>query len=262
MKNIIAPYFVYPTSYIPYTGEIFHTTAYFVFLGFYFFVFFLVLVLTYTGWKHLSAIERLFVCFAIVSISSFNLVFDILFRSYHTNIFRYNCYYLPMYLCLLACVFKANLIYVKPFLLAYPKIARGFLIAFFIFIFSPMSLSALMQTLYNENYYHIPARMNAEFISKVIGNTKPKFIYFNDGTHTTYVTYPVIQIFKDATNEQLVQVNKVLPEPIKYLFLKPNDWLVQNNKESILKGEAIISGMYKFLGYNEKEHIVVYKLNK
>lgn len=262
LKNIIAPYFIYPTSYIPYTGEILQTTSWFVFLGIYFIVFLLILLLTFSGWKNMTPVQRLFVCFSITTIISFNLIFDVLFRSYHTNILRYNSYYLPIYFCLVAIVLKANLEYVKSFVTGYPLLTKLIGFIFILFIYMPMSLSALVQYLYNEDYYHVPARERAEFIEKVIGNTKPKFIYFNDGTHTAYVTYPVVQIFKDATNEQLIQANKVLPEPIEYLFLRPSDWLVRNNKDLILKGEPIVNGMYKLLGYNEKEHIVVYKLNK
>ncbi len=260
-KMIILPYFIYPTNYLPYTGEILHLTSCFVFLGLYILMLFLVFLLSFSGWRYLSSIQRIFVLFSFSSIISFNLIFDVLFRSYHSNIWRYNYYYLPVYLCLVVIVFRANSEYVKSFKQLHPKILNALVSLLFIFIYSPLFISTIVQYVYNEDYYHIPAKRRAELIEQVLGGSRPRFIYFNDGIHTTYVTYPVIQIFKDATNDQLMQVNKILPEPIEYLFLRSSDWLLQNNKDLIIQGKPILNGMYKPLGYNEQEHVVIYQID-
>ena len=129
-------------------------------------------------------------------------------------------------------------------------------------IWLPLFLSMLnVQNALWDNYHNRAAR-NSKLIKYFIGTDNPKFVYINDGIHTTYESYPTRQVFKDATNEQLIEVNKILPEPIKYLFLRPTDWLFANNKELILMGGSIVNDQYKYLGFSKDDQIVVYKLNQ
>ncbi|MBI2996283.1 MAG: hypothetical protein HYY52_06200 [Candidatus Melainabacteria bacterium] len=261
-QQIVGPYFIYPTNFFPYTGEILNTTGYFVFDGIYYFLLFLMIILSFVSWGKFSPVSKVFVGFVLVMIVSFNLIFIVLFKSYHSNIWRYNTYYLPVYLCCLWLIFKTNLEYIKPFYNSHPIDSQAILLLFIVFLYVPLFLSTLIHYLYNEDYYHVPAREKAKLIETFIGGARPKFIYYNDGTHTTFVSYPTRQIFKDATDAQLLQVNKILPEPIEFLFLRPTDWILQNNKEKIIKGEPILDGKYNLYGYSEKARVVVYKFNR
>ena len=259
---IIAPFFVYPNLYSPKASAVLPFTSYMVYVGVYFFLFFMMIALSFAAWKKLSPIEKLFLCFTFVSIIGFNLVFNFLFSTTIENVWRYNVYYLPLYLCSLLITLKSNYEYLKPFNNDHPVSSKALLFLIFIFCYLPISLSMINIQSSFWDAYHNRAKMNTEIVKSVVQNSKDGFIYFNDGTHVTWEMYPMKQIFKDATNEQLLQVNQILPKPVEYLFLKSSDWLFKNNQDLILKGESIINGEYKFLGVNNQAQLVVYKLNK
>ena len=267
--HIIAKsYLIYPTTldvhnplYRDYTTSILSTTAYYVYVGLFFFVFFIMIALTFSSWKKLSPIQRVFISFVLGMIFSFNLIFNFLFMTYHINIWRYNAYSLPVYLCYLGILIEANFGYVKPFSSNHPRVSIALLGIFFIFGYFPLFLSSIENYIPFERSFQNRARVSAELIRAVIKNDpNTKFIYFNDGTHTVFDDYPVRWIFKDATNDQLLQVNKILSSPINYLFLRPSDWLFRNNYEAISKGAPIINDEYEYYGFNKDASLIVYKL--
>lgn len=259
---ILGPYFIYPTNYSPISRSILVSTTSYIFVGAYFFLFSLMIILCFASWKKFSPLVKLFACFTISSILGFNLIFNFLFMTGLGNIWRYNLYYFPLYLCLFYLIIKSNLEYIKPFITSHPKVSRTLLLLFFIFGYIPLYISSILQYQHFESMYYVSAKNNAEIIKKFIQNTYPKFVYFNDGTHITWDMYPVKQIFKDATNEQLQEVNKILPEPIEYLFLKSSDWLFKNNQDLILMGAPILNNQYMFYGFDKDAQIIVYKLNR
>lgn len=262
-KVILSSYFIYPSSKNPYTNELLLLNSYYIYVGIYFFVFLLMILLAFAAWKKLSPTSRIFLIFSFSSIISFNLIFTILFRTSHANIWRYNIYYLPLYLCSLGIILKSNFNYIEPFVMSHPKVTKSILLLFLAGGYVPLFLSSIFHYLYTEDVYHNIAKNNSRatqaFIAK---NNLPKFIYFNDGNHIVWDMYPVKQIFKDATNEQFFQVNKILSEPIEYLFLKPSDWLFKNNQELILMAAPILNNQYEFLGIDKDAGVVVYKLKK
>ena len=170
-------------------------------------------------------------------------------------------YYLPLHLCFISLIVRANIEYLKPFTGAHPRVSKSLLGVLFIFIYFPLFLSMIdIQSQFWEAY-HTRAKMNAEIVRSVVRDTNPKFIYFNDGAHTTFTDYPIRQVFKDATNDQLLAVNMILPGPIEYLFLRPSDWLFKNNQEIIQMGAPIINDQYKFLGVVKDQQVIVYRLS-
>lgn len=259
---ILRSYFIYPTARIPYTDETLVLSSYYVFVGVYFFLFFIMLILTFASWRKFTPAQKVFVGLTLGTILGFNLVFNVIFRTVHANIWRYNVYSLPLYLCYLGVILKTNYDYVKPFFQEHPRVTKTLLAFIFVFGYLPLFLSSISHYLYTEGVYHNIAHVNAEIVKSFIKDEKPKFIYYDDGTHTTWDFYPVRQIFKDAINEQLLQVNSILPEPIEYLFLNTGDWLFRNNQEQILMAEPILNGLYSFYGVEKDARIVVYKLNK
>lgn len=258
---IIYSFFVFPTAYSATARAVLPFTSYAIYVGAYFFLFFIALALLFASWKKMTSIQKLFSCFAIFSIVSFNLVFNFLFSTTIENIWRYNVYYLPLYLCFIGLIIKLNLEYLQPFAGAHPRVSKALLLFLLLFIYLPLFLSMInIQSQYWEAY-HQRARMNADIVRSVAGATKPKFIYFNDGIHSTFTDYPLRQVFKDATNDQLLAVNMILPSPMEYLFLKPTDWLFKNNQELILMSAPIINDQYKFVGVVKDQNIVVYRLS-
>lgn len=257
---ILAPYFIYPAGFLKYTGELLNTPGHFVCLGMYVFVFLSGAILAFGLWRKLSSIQRVFVCFSFVTILSFNIVFNFFLMSFHSNIWRYNVYYLPIYLCFVGVIVKVGYESVSLFVKEHPIVSKALLFLSFFFIYLPLFLTMIVHNSYLETWYHDRAKNNAEMVKTFLQDSRPVFIYLNDGTHTTFTQYPVRQVFKDATNEQLIRVNKILPEPIEFLFLRTSDWLFKNNQQAILKGEPIINGQYKLLGYNNNAQIIVYKL--
>ncbi len=267
---IVKSYLIYPTTldvhnplYEGYTRSILGTTAYYIYVWVFFFVFFIMIALTFSSWKKLTSIQKVFISFVLGMIITFNLIFNFLFMTYHINIWRYNAYSLPLYLCYLSILIETNFEYVKPFVTNHLRVSVTLLAIFFVCGYFPLYLSCIENYIPFERSFQIRARNNAQLVSSVI-NKDPdtKFIYMNDGTHTGFNNYPVRWIFKDATNEQLMQVNKILPHPIDYLFLRPNDWLCRNNVEAISKGMPIINDQYEYYGFNKELSFVVYKLKK
>jgi len=133
------------------------------------------------------------------------------------------------------------------------------LLIFLVCFYIPLFVSAIKHYCDFEKSFYDRAHNNAELIKSFIKDSKPAFIYFNDGIHTTFTDYPIRQIFKDATNEQLLKINAILPEPIEFLFLHQYDWLFQMNKEQILSGKPIVNNEYQVYGYTNDSRIIVYR---
>lgn len=264
---IVGSYFIYPTTLTTSTGEyasfqnsILATSCCYVLDGVYFFGFVLMIVFAFISWKKLNPQQKVFIGFSLSSIMIFNLILCTIMKTYHENLWRYNTYYLPLYLCSFWILLKEQKIYFKPFISEHPKTSKLLLLIVFIFLYMPLFLSSIKHYINYEDNFHRRAKFNDEIVKSVVKDEKPAFVYFNDGIHTTFTGYPTKQVFKDATNEQLLKVNSILPEPIAYLFLRPGDWLFNSNQESILKGLPILNDQYKFYGFNKNAQIVVYKL--
>lgn len=261
-KYAVLPYFVYPMAYTNPSSQVFVFASHVVYLAVYFFVAVVAIILTFTSWKNLSPQSKVFIAMTLGTIISFNLIFNFLFTTTFENMWRYNVYSLPLFLCYVALILHANYKYAKPFIDEHPFAARSLLIFALLFYWIPLFTSMLNTQLVLWNGYYTRANDNAKLVRAFIKDEQPDFIYFNDGIHTTFTDYPIRQVFKDATNEQLEQVNKILPKPIEYLFLRPTDWLFTNNKELILKGSSIINDQYSFYGFNKDAQVIVYRINK
>ena len=228
----------------------------------YFFLTFVTMILTCACWKKLLPQARFFIGMTLGTIISFNLIFNFLFSTTYENMWRYNVYSLPLFLCYVALIFNANYQYAKPFIKEHSFVTKALISFVLIFYCLPLSFSMLKTYLVIWNIYHETAKSNAGLVRAFIKEEHPKFIYLNDGTHTVLLDYPIKQVFKDATNEQLEQINKILPEPIEYLLLRPTDWLFQNNKDLILMASPIINDQYTFCGYNKETQTFGYRINK
>ncbi len=248
---IVAPYFVYPAAFLQYTGEILSTPGFVVALGVFVFLLIVIVLLTIANWKKYTSGERAFLCFTLTSIISFNLIFNFLLMSFHSNIYRYNSYYFPLFIIAIGITLKSSFSYFKPFVSDHPNISRILFSLFMFFGFFPLFLTMIVHYINLEDWYHTTAKNNAEYIRYFVKDAHPAFIYFNTGTHTNFTDYPIKQVFKDATNEQLIQVNNILPEPIEFLFIRPTDWLFKNNQDLIMKGQPILNDQLK------KEIIVI-----
>ena len=260
-RYVIVPFFIYPNAYTTPRSQFFVFVPHVIFNAICFFIFFISFVLTFAYWEKLKSIEKAFCGLTLGTIISFNLIFNFLFSTTYENMWRYNVYSLPLFLCYSAIILKIHFsTYIKQFFVDHPLASKAVVPFQITFIWVPLFLSMLNAQLVLWDGYHDIAHKNAQLVRFFLKEDRPKFIYLNDGSHTVFEDYPVRQVFKDATNEQLLQVNKVLPEPVKYLFLKPSDWLFQNNKDFIVKGLPIIDNQYEFFGFNNEAQLVVYKL--
>lgn len=256
---ILKPYFLYPTVYTDPSSQFFAFIPHVVVSGFYFLIVFILIGALLDFWKLFSGIQKVFVVFTLTAIVSFNLIFNCIFNTTFENVWRYNIYYVPLFLITLAIYYQVVDERLKDFNADFKRSILVKKTIIFIFIFIPMffSMINIQQTLFDR--YHNRAKDLTGLVNKFLQDDKPEFIYLNDGTHLTLLNYPMKQVFKDATNEQLVEVNKILPQPIKYLFLRPSDWLFQNNKEKVLMAEPIINDSYGYWGHNNDAQIIVYK---
>jgi hypothetical protein len=257
--GIIKTYFIYPSPYTEPNNQFFVFIPFIIITAQYFFILLIVFITLFAIWKSLESIQKAFMIFSLISIFSFNLIFNCLFTTTYENIWRYNLYYLPIFLLSLGVIIKGLKSYIKPFCADHKVVSCLILALIVIGVYLPPTLSILKTQVIFYDQYHNLAKTNALLVSEIIKNDKPKFIYLNDGTHTSFVSYPTIQIFKDATNDQLKQVNKILPEPISFLFLRQRDWLFEINKEQILKGLPILDGAYTFYTFEPTTRTVIYR---
>src|SRR3989338_51882 len=159
---ILAPYFIYPATFMPYTGELLSTTSHYVFLGVYFFILLVVVGLLFAIWNKLMPKVKVFVCFAITSIVSFNLIFNFLLMSYHSNIWRYNLYYFPLYIICVAILLKECSLYLKQFVSEHPCISKYLITLIFVFCYFPMFITMTVHYVHLYDWYHKTAKKNSE----------------------------------------------------------------------------------------------------
>ena len=100
-----------------------------------------------------------------------------------------------------------------------------------------------------------------EIVRRFIGENRPMSIYFQAGQHTNWDLYPTRVVLMEMRTEQLRKINEKLPKPIEYLFLQPSNTLFKENQDLIMKGQSIVDNWYTFLGVDQGNKIVVYKLN-
>ncbi len=256
---ILKTFFIYPSHYVEPQSHFFIFIPYIVLISFYFLVLIFSILFLFLVWHLLKPEEKTFIVFTITSILGFNVTFFTIFITTYENMWRYNLYYLPLYLITIGIVLKSLNTYFDNFYQRNKIFSYLFVLVFIVFIYTPLTFSAMKMQKISYDYYHNQAKMNGMLVSKVLEKYPSRFIYLNDGSHTAFTSFPTIQIMKDATNEQLLQINKILPEPIGFLFLKQSDWLAVNNKEQILKSEPILNNSYVYYSYEPTTNTVIYR---
>ncbi len=249
---------IYPAQPTPYL------TSYMIFARYFFFLFFAAIFICAMAWKKLESSSRLFVILAAVSILAMNTATNIFTRMDQENIHRYNLYYLPLFVPLIALAAKIFFEYLRTFITEHPwgsKILAAWTLAIF---FIPLFATMFVHQLALERRYHKVGTLHARIIQHFIRGYTPQFVYFNKGTHTTEISYPVRVVSQNATNEELLKINEILPEPIAFLFLRSNDMLYKNNRADIEAKKSILDGRYRYenrIKIPEKNvDIVVYRL--
>ena len=243
------PVFLYPGEegyYIP--------SANWCELGLFFLVFVYVIIFSFLAWRNLSSLNKVFTLFTVISIVSFNLIFILLATSCVGLCCRYNMIYTPLLLILAS-------IHLREFLLKDKIRAYIVILTFLVLVYVPFFISEIKVGEWSKGYYSDIARKNTQVVSNVLGDSKPMFIYFNNGIHTIWVSYPTRTIIYEATNALLKQINLKLSKPIEYLFLQPENILFKENEDSILKGEPIIDHTYTFHSVDTENKVVIYKYN-
>ena len=136
------------------------------------------------------------------------------------------------------------------------------IVSLILLVYFPFYVTEFIIEKWRKEQYHSLAHKHSEIIKKSIGDTKPAFIYFVHGTHTTWDSYPTRVINQYISNDQLKELNLKLPRPIEYLFLIPKVTLSIENRELILTGQPIVDNLYTFHDVDLKNNIIVYKLRK
>lgn len=223
-------------------------------------VFFYVLVFLFVTWKKLSPIHRMFILFTIVSIFTFNTIFNLIANSSIGVRCRYNLIYVPLLLVSSGILLWFNKEYFKSFYQDYKKGSIFVLVSFLLIVYIPFTFAANTVADWNKKIYSEIAHNNSEIVRKSIGDSRPEFIYFHVGQHTNWDLYPTRVILMDMSNEQLRKLNQKLPKPIEYLFLQPANQLFKENQELILKGQPIVDNLYTLHAVEPNVQVVVYKL--
>ena len=215
----------------------------------------------------MTPVMRVFSALSVGSIIAFNIILNTIAIEGPENIHRYNLNYLPLYLPFISIIFYANLGYLARFMEEHRRIAQylaGLVIAIF---YVPLFLTMFKHQISLLHRYNTLGSRTSKIITAFIRDSKPAFIYLNRGAHTHFISYPVRVVSEQATHEQFVKVNTILPEPMKFLFLTERDWLYQENREEIEQKKSIFNGQYAYQGSGvlpgkNQDKVMVYMLKE
>ena len=226
--------------------------------GLYFLILFYVIVLLFFLWKKLLPVQRIFILFSVISISAFNIIFNILIETNLGPRCRYNFIYVPLLL-----ISAAVLIWSirDSFKKEYKNIFLFVLISLIIIVYFPVYNAGSKITSWNKNLMNEIMTKNTEIVKKYIGASRPIFIYSTSASFVTWDMFPTREIFAQAKNDYIKKINTLLPKPVEYLFITPKDYLFNENKDLILMAQPIIDNWYTFYGVDIVNNVVVYRLN-
>lgn len=231
-------------------------------LGIYIITFFYITLFSFFIWRSLLSIQKAFISFTVVSILIFNFLYLTITGCTGIGLFyRYNIIYFPLLIISLGIVLWVIFNELAPSFLKSKVRVYLLLVSFIILIYIPVYFSSYLVLNINSNWFYASANKNSEIIKKYIQNTSPKFIYIKGASLGTWNLFPLREIFMEATNEQIKKVNLILPKPIEYLFLTPDNALFKENQDLILNKRPIIDSLYNFYGFDPDSKTVVYRLN-
>lgn len=219
---------------------------------------FYVIVFLFLSKKKLSLVSKAFIAFTIASILSFNLIFNLIVPTSLGPRCRYNLGYVPILLISMAVLLWVNR---DCFNVRSKKVFISIFLSLVFFVYVPLFNTALFIADWNKALTFEHISKNTEIVKTIIGKSIPDSVYFTGGTNIVWDMFPVREIYMEVSNEQIKRINQILPKPIDFLFLNPNNNLFKQNQELILKGQPIIDNCYTFHGINPEARIVVYRFN-
>lgn len=261
-KSVISVYFPnFPVLLIPgQEGHYFFGPGFYEF-GIYILAIFYVAVFLIFLWKSLSNLNKTFVLFTLISIISFLFVYNLLASNTIGAQCRYNLHYVSLLLMSTFLLFHSSPLY-KQFVLPNKYKVIFVLMSFIVIVYVPFLNTSYKLEQWFKDLYSSKAYTSTQVVKKYASGSKPAFIYYNTGTHVPWEMYPTRVINLPATNEDLIKVNKKLPEKIGYLFIQGSDDLYKENKDLISNAKPIINNEYDFYGFEQDAGVIVYKLRK
>ena len=260
-SRVISHYYPFLTIYPSKAEALYNITPHWFELAIYFLALFYTSIFTFCLWKKFNPIQRIFILFSTSTIVIFNLILIFFIGTSVGGLCRYNMIYVPLLTISFGIVLSVILNYCKPLISQYKRESKFLILSFIILVYLPYFYSASLVKQWNDNFYYNVAHQNTEMIKNFIKDTKPAFIYFVEGTLITWDLFPIRDIYMEASNDDIKKINSILPKPIGYLFLTPNNKLFKQNQDSILKSQPIIDNRYNFYGVDQENQVVVYKLN-
>ena len=226
--------------------------------GLYFLILFYVIVFLFFLWKKLLPVQRIFILFSVISVLTFNIIFNILIETNLGPRCRYNFIYVPLLL-----ISSAVLIWSirDSFKKEYKNVFLFVLISLIVVVYFPVYNAGSKITSWNKNLMNEIMTKNTEIVKKYIGASRPIFIYSTSASFVTWDMFPTREIFAQAKNDYIKKINTLLPKPVEYLFITPKDYLFNENKDLILMAQPIIDNWYTFYGVDVVNNVVVYRLN-
>ncbi|MBI2996284.1 MAG: glycosyltransferase family 39 protein [Candidatus Melainabacteria bacterium] len=215
----------------------------------------------YTGfvlifrWRKIDLIKKIFILFSLISIVSFNAIFIIMATSGLNLYCRYNLLYLTLLLI-------SFVVLIEDYLVKYKKQFLTALLPLIVFVYIPFYYADIRAEEWRKDFYSNTAHVYSKVIRKFVGESSPMFVYFNNGTHTSWDYFPTRIIVMEANNEKIKRLNKLLPKPIEYLFIQPQNLLFTENRRKILTSQPIIGGLYTFYGADQDTQVIAYKYNR
>ena len=260
-QNVIRRYYPLNAMYYPNNDAFYILLPAWFELGAYFLSYFYIIVFSLLLWNKLSSVQRLFIIFTVISIFFFNIIFICLAGGSYGLVSRYNLIYVPLILVSFGIILWECRNYYTQFVQEHKKGSVFILVSLILLAYFPIYYSANLITQWDKNVYHDIGNKNSEIVKHFIGDSVPMFVYFTTGTHTTWDSYPTRIVQFEASAAQISKINAKLPQPIKFLFLNPNNYLFRENQDSIINGKPIVNNTYSFYGFDQANKIVVYRYN-
>ncbi len=263
LGKVVFHYYPFLVSFFLPKGESFYPIIpYWFEVGIYFIAFFYVIVISIFLWKTFLPIQRCFVLFTTISAITFNMIYISIAGCTGLGLlYRYNLGYLPLLVISSGIIFYSIFIFFNSLFLKYKIRVYFLLLSFIVLVYIPAFHSFKLIINRDENWFYDSVYKNTEIIKKYTQGSSPMFVYSTGGSYITLDMFPTREIFMETTNEKIKRINTILPKPIEYLFLKPENVLFKENWDLISKGQPIIDGSYVFSGIDAVNKTIVYKLN-
>lgn len=199
-------------------------------------------------WKKFPERERIILAASGAAILSFLFILNVIIRNVPDNLHRYSMYYLPIVVLSLVLVWRTLWREMAVESLRARKALAAALFLFVGWFYFPLAATMGWHQIVLARWYEEYGKSNTDFMRPYLSEHRPAFFYSSIGSYAPIEFYPSRQVILQATEEQFLALNEILPEPVGVLFLRASDWLFEAHADEIQKKKPLFGGRYLYAG--------------